>query len=101
MNTITAMCGACSDPPGRVPGPGGSLQAPHIAVIVFMRGLLRHLITRVYFPDDPANAEDAVLGAVPPARRDTLIAKHVPGRTGALAWNVVLQGDGETVFFEY
>src|ERR1043166_1315549 len=77
--------------PGRVPGPGGSLQAPHIAVIVFMRGLLRHLITRVYFPDDPANAEDAVLRLVPAERRATLIATRGSAKN-ALEWNVRLQG---------
>ena len=54
--------------PGRVPGPGDTLQAPHLVVIVFMRGLLKHLVTRVYFPDDPANAEDAVLALVPADR---------------------------------
>ena len=56
-----------------MPGPGGAVQAPHIVVTVFMRGLLKHLITRVYFPDDPANAEDAVLKLVPPERRATLV----------------------------
>ena len=44
--------------PGRVPGPGGRLQAPHIAVTVFMRGQLKHMVTRIYFPDEPSNAED-------------------------------------------
>ena len=49
--------------PGRVPGPGGALQAPHIAVTVFMRGLLKHLVSRIYFPDEPANADDPVAQA--------------------------------------
>ncbi|MGH7187304.1 MAG: protocatechuate 3,4-dioxygenase subunit alpha [Pseudomonadota bacterium] len=84
--------------PGRVPGPGRKLQAPHIAVNVFMRGLLKQLVTRIYFPDDPANAEDAVLALVPAERRGTLIAR--PSAPGALAWNVVLQGRDETVFFD-
>ena len=44
--------------PGRVPGPGDTLQAPHIAVTVFARGLLKHLVTRIYFPDAAGNAED-------------------------------------------
>lgn len=87
--------------PGRVPAPGGGLQAPHINVTVFMRGMLRHLVTRIYFPDDSANAEDAVLQSVPAARRDTLIAKAAAGRPSALTWNLRLQGDGETVFFDY
>lgn len=86
--------------PGRVPGPGGHLQAPHLLVAVFMRGLLKHLVTRLYFPDDPGNAEDPILNLVEPARRATLIAKKVPGRDGVLEWNVILQGQGETVFFD-
>jgi protocatechuate 3,4-dioxygenase alpha subunit len=87
--------------PGRVPGPGGTLQAPHIVVTIFMRGLLKHLITRVYFPDDPANAEDPVLKLVPADRRATLIARHSPGDKSALEWNVRVQGQDETVFFDY
>jgi len=87
--------------PGRVPGPGGVPQAPHIVVTVFMRGLLKHLITRVYFPDDSANAEDAVLKRVPAERRATLIARRAPADKGALEWNVVLQGQDETVFFDF
>jgi protocatechuate 3,4-dioxygenase, alpha subunit len=85
--------------PGRVPGPGGALQAPHLVVAVFMRGLLKHLATRIYFPDETAaNAEDPVLKLVPPARRATLI----PRKKGKiLEWNIVLQGKGETVFFDY
>jgi protocatechuate 3,4-dioxygenase alpha subunit len=86
--------------PGPVPGPGGRLQAPHLAVCVFMRGLLRHLVTRVYFPDDPANAEDPVLALVEPSRRGTLVARRSAGDPAVLEWDVVLQGDGETVFFD-
>jgi len=90
--------------PGRVPGPGGKLQAPHIVVSLFMRGLLKHLVTRVYFPDDAAHAEDFVLNMVPPERRSTLIARTVAGQAGVLEWNIVLQGEAngqdETVFFE-
>lgn len=87
--------------PGRVPGPGGAAQAPHIVVTVFMRGLLRHLLTRVYFPDDPANAEDAVLQLVPAERRATLIARRAANAQGTLEWNVILQGPDETVFFDF
>jgi protocatechuate 3,4-dioxygenase alpha subunit len=85
--------------PGRVPGPDGKPQAPHLVVAVFMRGMLKHLATRIYFPDDPANAEDAVLKVVPAARRPTLIARK--SGKGALAWDVVLQGKNETVFFDF
>ena len=85
--------------PGRVEGPGGGLQAPHLVVVIFMRGLLKHLVTRIYFQDDPANAEDPILALVPAERRPTLIARKVGD--GVLEWNVVLQGERETVFFDY
>lgn len=84
--------------PGGVPGPDGRLQAPHIAVSVFMRGLLRRLVTRIYFPDDPANADDFALTQVEPARRNTLVGRKLA--SGELEWNVVLQGQNETVFFD-
>jgi protocatechuate 3,4-dioxygenase alpha subunit len=87
--------------PGRVPGPGGAPQAPHIVVTVFMRGLLKQLITRVYFPDEAANAEDPVLKLVPADRRATLIARRSPSDKAVLEWNVILQGQDETVFFDY
>ena len=86
--------------PGRVPGPGGKSQAPHLAISIFTRGLLRRLITRIYFPDEPANAEDFALSLVDPARRGTLIARKIEGHPDALEWNVILQGPGETVFFD-
>ena len=86
--------------PGPVPGPDGRPQAPHLVVSVFMRGLLRRLVTRIYFPEDPANPDDFVLNLVEPARRGTLIAKKVVGQSAALEWNVILQGAEETVFFD-
>jgi len=86
--------------PGRVPGPDNKPQAPHLAISVFTRGLLRRLVTRLYFPDDPSNADDFALSLVEPSRRATLIAKKVEGRPGALEWNVILQGPNETVFFD-
>jgi len=86
--------------PGQVPGPDGKLQAPHIAVSVFMRGLLRRLVTRIYFPDDPANHSDFALNLVDPPRRGTLIARKSPIGANQLEWNVVLQGPNETVFFD-
>jgi protocatechuate 3,4-dioxygenase alpha subunit len=85
--------------PGPVPGPDGKPQAPHMTVTIFMRGLLKQLQTRIYFPDDAANAGDPVLNLVPAERRGTLIAKK--RADGALEWNVVLQGENETVFFDY
>lgn len=84
--------------PGRVPAPDGKLQAPHLLVTVFMRGLLKQLVTRMYFPDDPANAADPILGLVPAERRGALIARR---RGDALEWNIVLQGKDETVFFDF
>ena len=91
--------------PGRVPAPDGpgaakKLQAPHLAISVFTRGLLRRLVTRMYFPDDPGHAEDFALNLVEASRRATLIAKQIDGRPGALEWDVILQGPSETVFFD-
>ncbi len=86
--------------PGRVPGPGESLQAPHLVVIVFMRGLLLHLLTRMYFPDESSNADDPILELVPAERRATLIAQRASDQDGALEWSVVMQGENETVFFD-
>ena len=87
--------------PGRVPGPGGILQAPHLVAVVFMRGLLKHLVTRIYFPGEPGNADDPILKLVPAERRATLIAKKIAAERGVLEWNVILQGKDETVFFDY
>lgn len=84
--------------PGPVAGPHGGLQAPHVLVSVFMRGLLKRLVTRIYFPDEPRNADDLVLRLVPVERRGTLVARPKAG--GELEWNVILQGAGETVFFD-
>jgi len=75
------------------------MQAPHLVVTIFMRGLLKQLLTRVYFPDEPANAEDPVLALVPAERRGTLIAAKAGD--GKVQWNVVLQGRNETVFFDF
>jgi protocatechuate 3,4-dioxygenase alpha subunit len=86
--------------PGAVPGPDGKLQAPHIAVSVFMRGLLRRLVTRIYFPDEPGNAGDFALSLVAPERRQTLIARKTPGTDELLKWDVIMQGPRETVFFD-
>jgi protocatechuate 3,4-dioxygenase, alpha subunit len=85
--------------PGRVPAPDGRLQAPHLVITIFMRGLLKQLVTRVYFPDEPSNADDPILNLVAPQRRPTLIARKTG--EGALEWNVTLQGENETVFFDF
>jgi protocatechuate 3,4-dioxygenase alpha subunit len=85
--------------PGPVPGPDGKPQAPHVVVTIFMRGLLKQLVTRLYFPEEPSNADDPILKLVPPERRATLIARKTGD--GELEWNVNLQGSNETVFFDF
>ena len=85
--------------PGAVPGPDGRPQAPHINVLIFARGLLRQLVTRIYFPDEvEANAADSVLASVvDAAERSTLISHQ---SDSALQFNIHLQGDRQTVFFD-
>lgn len=85
--------------PGRVPGPGNSLQAPHIAIGLFGRGLLNRLVTRLYFERDAANDEDPILALVPEARRPTLIARRVAGDVATYRFDLRLGGADETVFF--
>ena len=85
--------------PGRVAAPDGRLQAPHIVVAIFMRGLLRHLNSRMYFPEEPGNAEDLLLNLVEAGRRHTLVAREIAART--YEWHVNLQGENETVFFDF
>jgi protocatechuate 3,4-dioxygenase, alpha subunit len=84
--------------PGRVSN--GTLQAPHLSVAVFARGMLKQLYTRVYFAGDAANDEDPILQLVPQDRRDTLLAQRDPARPGHWMFDVRLQGDLETVFFD-
>lgn len=91
--------------PGAVPtglsGQGNALQAPHVALTIFARGLLKQLVTRLYFEGEALNGSDPVLTAIPdPARRATLVAR--PAGDDAITWNldIRLQGDGETVFLE-
>ena len=76
-------------------------SVPHLAMLVFMRGLLKPLYTRMYFPDDVRNDADSVLALVPPDRRATLVARRDSLSDGSLEWNIVLQGANETVFFEW
>lgn len=84
--------------PGALPTVDGRLEAPHLNLSIFARGLLDRVVTRVYFADEVANADDPVLCALPePERRDTLLATPVPG---GYAFDIRLQGEGETVFFD-
>jgi protocatechuate 3,4-dioxygenase alpha subunit len=86
--------------PGPVPFEGARLQAPHICVTVFARGLLNHAVTRLYFEDESTNALDPVLHCVPDERRVTLLARCVSiGETIIYRFDIVLQGAGETAFF--
>jgi protocatechuate 3,4-dioxygenase, alpha subunit len=86
--------------PGPVPDPDGKPQAPHILLAVFARGMLLHNYTRIYLDTEAANAADSVLALVPSDRRATLIAKRAPGGNGVYRFDIHLQGDNETVFFE-
>jgi protocatechuate 3,4-dioxygenase, alpha subunit len=91
--------------PGPVPFDGAQMQAPHICVTVFARGLLNHVVTRLYFEDEPANASDPVLQHVPADRRPTLLARRIANNDLAdkmlvYRFNIVLQGVGETAFFQ-
>ncbi|TQJ56920.1 protocatechuate 3,4-dioxygenase subunit alpha [Streptomyces sp. NBC_00080] len=81
------------------PGARGH-SAPYLSVCVFARGLLVHLFTRIYLPDDEAAlTSDPLLTRVDPARRDTLIATR--GELGTYRFDIRLQGEGETVFLEF
>ena len=97
-------CGTGTDPRNRFwfdtirPGKVSDDQAPHLNVIVSMRGMLLHAFTRIYFPDEPANTTDKVLKLVPPGRRNTLIATHHGGNV--YRFDIHMQGDSETVFFD-
>ncbi len=85
--------------PGRVPGPGNALQAPHVALSVMGRGILKRLVTRIYFEDAEGADDDPLLALVPPARRQTLMARR--GGAGApYRFDIHLQGADETVFFD-
>jgi protocatechuate 3,4-dioxygenase, alpha subunit len=85
--------------PGPVPGRGNAQQAPHINVALFARGLLKQLYTRIYFAGDPANDADPILSSIDdPAVRRTLLASPIDA--GAWQFDIVLQGDDETAFFD-
>jgi protocatechuate 3,4-dioxygenase, alpha subunit len=79
----------------------GSPAVPYISVCVHARGLLHHLYTRLYFPEDALlNAADPLLAALDPARRETLVATAEP-QPGTYRFDIRLQGEGETVFLEF
>lgn len=84
------------------PGAPAQGQAPHINVIVFMRGLLNHAYTRIYFPEDAdAHTSDPVLAGVPAERRDSLVARRQESEAGPVyRFDIHMQGPQETVFFD-
>ena len=92
--------------PAALPFDRTTMQAPHLSVAVFARGLMNHLYTRIYFEDDAATAADPIFFRhVPEARRATLVAVAAVdgghGLTRSYRFDIVLQGDGETVFFDF
>ncbi|MBS1677605.1 MAG: protocatechuate 3,4-dioxygenase subunit alpha [Actinobacteria bacterium] len=83
--------------PGALPGPGETVQAPHLVASIFARGLLQRLVTRIYFADEEsANAGDPVLGSLATAQRQGLLAEPVDG---GYRFEVHLQGATQTTFF--
>ena len=88
--------------PGSVPGPGNTVQAPHINVILFARGMLSHAFTRIYFEDEAANSGDPVLLSIQdPAHRNTLVAgKHEENGRIIYRFDICFQGEHETAFFD-
>lgn len=88
--------------PGSVPGPDNSVQAPHINVIVFARGMLSHAFTRIYFEDESLNRTDAVLASIEdPAHRNTLVARREEADgTVIYRFDIHFQGEHETAFFD-
>jgi protocatechuate 3,4-dioxygenase, alpha subunit len=89
--------------PGLVPGASGRVQAPHLSVVLGARGLARHAFTRIYFDADPELLTDPVLSRVPASRRPTLLARLAGERDGVqhFVFDIHLQGENETVFFEF
>ena len=88
--------------PGVVPGPDGKPQAPHIVFCIYSRGMLRQVYTRLYFSDEAAaNGADPILMLVPGDRRGTLIAhKQAGSGSPVYRFDIRVQGDNETVFFD-
>lgn len=89
--------------PGAVPGRGNTLQAPHIGFCIFARGLLKQVTTRMYFPGETLNRTDPALGLIEDGQRRSTIIGQAAGQDGdakLYRFDIVLQGEGETVFFD-
>ncbi len=84
--------------PGPVPGRGNTLQAPHVQISIFARGLLSHVTTRLYFQGEALNDTDPLLALVPAERRATLIGQPMEPSTWRL--DIRLRGGAETVFLD-
>jgi protocatechuate 3,4-dioxygenase alpha subunit len=87
--------------PGAVGLSGELVQAPHLVVGLMMRGLLRRLVTRMYFPGEPLNEQDEILRRVPAARRATLVMTRDTQKPDVFRWDIHMQGAAETVFFDF
>jgi protocatechuate 3,4-dioxygenase alpha subunit len=88
--------------PGSVPGHGNALQAPHINVVLFARGLLRHLYTRIYFAEEAANDADPLLSSISDAaaRRSLIAQRESGGDPPVYRFDIVMQGNNETAFLD-
>jgi protocatechuate 3,4-dioxygenase alpha subunit len=100
FTTIKPGQATAPEPPTKSADSWAPLQAPHINVSICTRGLLRRLVTRIYFPNEAANATDFALLQVDPSRRSTLIAKRSADSTSKFELDIILQGPSETVFFD-
>jgi protocatechuate 3,4-dioxygenase alpha subunit len=87
--------------PGAVGSSSESVQAPHLVVGLMMRGLLRRLVTRMYFRGEPLNEQDEILRRVPTARRATLLMTRDAQKPDVFRWDIHMQGAAETVFFDF
>jgi len=103
IDAVTGLYSFDTVKPGRVAAPDGSLQAPHVSLVVQARGMLRPSFTRAYFPEEAAShAEDFVLTRVPPERRRLLVAGRDAGtEPPSYRFDIRFQGADETVFFAF
>jgi protocatechuate 3,4-dioxygenase alpha subunit len=95
---VDGMYSLTASRPCPVPGPNGESQSPHMAVLILGRGILNRYATRIYFADDPSLERDAILNFVPKDRRSTLMAHAIA--PNHYRFDIVLQGEKETVFFD-
>jgi protocatechuate 3,4-dioxygenase alpha subunit len=105
-NEFTGFGRCATDAQGRYhfatikPGRVDDAQAAHASLAVFARGIPSHAFTRVYFSDEPANDSDPILSSVEAERRKTLIARRDDDSAAVYRFDIHLQGESETVFFD-